>query len=57
MNTSVQAKLRATLEQNSDVLAAYLFGEDISMYFLLNEPVLQRAEILKKESLEAFCGA
>jgi hypothetical protein len=31
--------------------------EDISMYFLENEPVLQRAEILKKESLEAFCGA
>jgi predicted nucleotidyltransferase len=138
-NTSVQAKLRAALEQNSDVLAAYLFGsvaadkpvrndvdilvllregadrfevytqlarslaeasglpegridllfldlreanphvlikavnsgvllknadpkllseriEDISMYFLLNEPVLQRAEILKKESLEDFCG-
>jgi hypothetical protein len=31
--------------------------EEISMYFLENEPVLQRAEILRKESLEAFCGA
>jgi predicted nucleotidyltransferase len=31
--------------------------EEISMYFLENEPVLQRAEILKQESLEAFCGA
>jgi len=30
--------------------------EEISMYFLENEPVLQRAEILKKENLEAFCG-
>lgn len=31
--------------------------ENISMYFLENEPVLQRAEILRRESLEAFCGA
>ena len=31
--------------------------EEISMYFLENEPILQRAEILKKENLEAFCGA
>ena len=140
MNASVLAKLRESLEQNNDVLAAYLFGsvaaeepvrndvdilvllredtdrfeaytqlkrslaeasglpedkidllfldlreanphvlikavnsgvliknsnpdllsqriEDISMYFLENEPVLQRAEILRRESLEAFCGA
>ena len=140
MNASVQAKLRAALEQNKDVLAVYLFGsvaadepvrndldilvllredadrfevytqltrslaeasglsegkidllfldlreanphvlikavnsgvllknadpkllseriEEISMYFLENAPVLQRAEILRKESLEAFCGA
>jgi predicted nucleotidyltransferase len=140
MHESVQAKLRKCLEQNNDVLAAYLFGsitaevpvrndvdilvllredvdrfeaythlkrsmadasglpegkidllfldldeanphvlikavnsgvliknsnpdllseriENISMYFLENEPVLQRAEILRRESLEAFCGA
>lgn len=140
MNGSVQAKLGKALEQNSDVLAAYLFGsiaaeepvrndldilvllredadrfeaytqlmrslaeasglpegkidilfldlheanphvlikavnhgvliknsnpvllseriEHISMYFLENEPVLQRAETLRRESLEAFCGA
>jgi predicted nucleotidyltransferase len=140
MNGSVQAKLGKTLEQNNDVLAAYLFGsiaakepvrndldilvllregvdrfeaytqlmrslaeasglpegkidilffdlheanphvlikavnsgvliknsnpdllgeriEHISMYFLENEPVLQRAENLRRESLEAFCGA
>jgi predicted nucleotidyltransferase len=140
MNASVQTKLRKGLEQNNDVLAAYLFGsiaaeepvrndldilvliredvdrfeaytqlmrslaeasglpegkidilfldlheanphvlikavnsgvliknsspdllgeriENISMYFLENEPVLQRAETLRRESLEAFCGA
>jgi len=140
MNASVLAKLRESLEQNNDVLAAYLFGsvaaeepvrndvdilvllredtdrfetytqlkrsladtsglpedkidllyldlreanphvlikavnsgvlvknsnpdllsqriEDISMYFLENEPVLKRAEILRRESLEVFCGA
>jgi predicted nucleotidyltransferase len=140
MNESLQAKLGKTLEQNNDVLAAYLFGstaaeepvrndldilvllredvdrfeaytqlmhslaeasglpegnidilffdlreanphvlikavnsgiliknsnpdllgeriEHISMYFLENEPVLQRAETLRRESLKAFCGA
>jgi predicted nucleotidyltransferase len=39
---------------NPDLLSQRI--EDISMYFLENEPVLQRAEILRKESLEAFCG-
>jgi predicted nucleotidyltransferase len=140
MNESVQAKLGKAIEQNSDVLAAYIFGsiaaeepvrndldilvllregvdrfeaytqllrslaeaaglpegkidilfldlheanphvlinavnsgvliknsnpdllseriEHISMYFLENEPVLLRAETLRRESLEAFCGA
>lgn len=40
---------------NPDLLSQRI--EDISMYFLENEPVLQRAEILRRESLEAFCGA
>jgi len=40
---------------NPDLLCQRI--EDISMYFLENEPVLQRAEILRRESLEAFCGA
>jgi len=40
---------------NPDLLSQRI--EDISMYFLENEPVLQRAEILRRESLEVFCGA
>jgi predicted nucleotidyltransferase len=51
IDASVQAKLRAALEQNSDVPAAYLFGSAAA-----DEPVLQRVDTLKKESLEAFCG-
>jgi predicted nucleotidyltransferase len=38
---------------NPDLLCQRI--ENISMYFLENEPVLQRAEILRRESLEAFC--
>jgi hypothetical protein len=40
---------------NPDLLCQRI--EDISMYFLENEPVLQRAEILRREGLEAFCEA
>jgi len=41
MNVSVQAKLRAALEQNKDVLAAYLFGSVAA-----DEPVRNDLDIL-----------
>jgi len=41
MNASVQAKLRAALEQNKDVLAVYLFGSVAA-----DEPVRNDLDIL-----------
>lgn len=53
----IKAVNSGVLIKNSDPGLLSERIENISMYFLENEPVLQRAEILSRESLEAFCGA
>jgi predicted nucleotidyltransferase len=53
----IKAVNSGVLIKNSNPVLLSQRIEDISMYFLENEPVIQRAEILRRESLEAFCGA